>query len=163
MIDRELLPVATPTRTRRMLGELLRPHRTRAVLAVTALAGGAAAGLLVAPLLGRIIDLVVDGGGPEAVTWPAVGLVGVAVVQGLLATLGVAQTAQVGEVVLARLRERLVDRALGLPLDRIEAAGAGDLGSRVTEDVVQVGEAVREGVPALARYGLIIGGRILSR
>ncbi|MGD9987232.1 ABC transporter ATP-binding protein [Pseudonocardia sp.] len=139
-----------------MLGELLRPHRTRAVLAVTALAGGAAAGLLVAPLLGRIIDLVVDGGGPDAVTWPAVGLVGVAVVQGLLAALGVAQTAQVGEVVLARLRERLVDRALGLPLERIEAAGAGDLGSRVTEDVAQVGEAVREGVPALARYGLII-------
>jgi len=156
LIDRELLPVATPTRTRRMLGELLRPHRARVVLAVTALAGGAAAGLLVAPLLGRIIDLVVDGGGPEAVTLPAVGLVGVAVVQGLLATLGVAQTAQVGEVVLARLRERLVERALGLPLDRIEAAGAGDLGSRVTEDVAQVGEAVREGVPALARYGLII-------
>jgi ATP-binding cassette subfamily C protein len=156
MTARVLLPVATPVRTRRMLGELLRPRRARATVALAALVGGAAVSLLTAPLLGWIIDLVVTGSGPDAVTWPAAGLVVVAVVQGLLAVLGVAQTARVGEAMLAELRERLVGRALGLPLEQIEAAGAGDLGSRVTEDVAQVGEAVREGVPALARYGLVI-------
>src|SRR5690606_30509272 len=156
MSARALLPVATPARTLQVLRELLRPRRTRAAVAFAALVGGAAAGLLTAPLLGLIIDLVASGAGPDAVTWPAVGLVAVAVAQGLLAALGVAQTAQVGEEMLAQLRERLVDRALGLPLERIEAAGAGDLGSRVTEDVAQIGEAVREGVPALARYGLVI-------
>ncbi|GAA4701810.1 ABC transporter ATP-binding protein [Pseudonocardia yuanmonensis] len=155
-MSRVLLPVATPARTRRVVGELLRPHRVRAAVALAALAGGAAASLLTAPLLGRIIDLVAQGAGPDAVTVPVVGLVLAALAQGLLAVLGIAQTARVGEVVLARLRERLVDRALGQPLARIEAAGAGDLGSRVTEDVAQVGEAVREGVPTLARYGLLV-------
>ncbi len=156
MSGRELLPVASPARIRVVLAGLLRPHRARTGLAVLALAAGAAAGLAVPPLLGRVIDLVAGGAGPDAVTLPAVLLVVVAVVQGLLAVLGVAQTARVGEVVLAALRERLVERTLGLPLERIEGAGAGDIGSRVTEDVAQVGEAVREGVPALARYGLVI-------
>ncbi|MCE3554388.1 ABC transporter ATP-binding protein/permease [Pseudonocardia sp. RS11V-5] len=156
MSGRALLPVATPARIRVVVGTLLRPHRGRAVLAVVALAGGAGAGLLVPPLLGWIIDLVTAGAGPDAMTRPAALLVAVAVAQGLLAVLGVAQTARVGEIVLAALRERLVERTLGLPLERIEAAGAGDIGSRVTEDVAQVGEAVREGVPALARYGLVI-------
>jgi len=156
MSARDLLPVAPPARIRAVLAGLLRPHRGRVAVAVAALAAGSAAGLTVPPLLGRIIDLVAGGAGPDAVTLPAVLLVVAAVVQGLLAVLGVAQTARVGEVVLAALRERLVARTLGLPLERIENAGAGDIGARVTEDVAQVGEAVREGVPALARYGLVI-------
>jgi ATP-binding cassette subfamily C protein len=62
----------------------------------------------------------------------------------------------VGEHVLAELRERFAARALGLPLARIEDAGAGDLVSRVTSDVSVVGEAVREAVPEFARSALVI-------
>ncbi|WP_214364514.1 ABC transporter ATP-binding protein [Pseudonocardia sp. H11422] len=155
-MSRELLPVADGSRTRAAIGELLRPHRVRAGLAVAALVAGAAVSLLAAPLLGRIVDLVVAGSPPDAVTGPVLLLVAVAVVQGLLAVLGIALVARVGEGMLATLRERFVARALGLPLERIEQAGSGDLTSRVTADVSLVGEAVRDAVPEFARAGLII-------
>lgn len=153
---RDLLPVATGPRIRGALAGLLRPHRGQAVVALLALVAGAASGLLTAPLLGQIVDIVASRQGASAVTAPVLLLVAVAVVQGLLAVLGVALVARVGEGMLAELRERFVARVLGLPLDRIEAAGAGDLTSRVTADVALVGEAVREAVPEFARAALVI-------
>ncbi|MHA6794024.1 ABC transporter ATP-binding protein [Pseudonocardia bannensis] len=155
-MTRELLPVADGARSRAAIGELLRPYRVRAGFAVAALVAGAAVSLLAAPLLGRIVDLVVTGGPPDAVTGPVLLLVAVAIVQGLLAVLGIALVARVGEGMLATLRERFVARALGLPLERIEQAGSGDLTSRVTADVSLVGDAVREAVPEFARAALII-------
>jgi ATP-binding cassette, subfamily C, bacterial len=154
--SRALLPVASHPRLRRALGELLRPHRIRAAAAAVALVASAAVSLLAAPLLGRIVDLVAQGEPPGAITGPALLLVAVALGQGLLAVLGIALVARVGESMLAELRERFVSRALGLPLEQIEAAGSGDLTSRVTADVSLVGEAVREAVPQFARAALII-------
>jgi len=151
-----LLPIATGRRLRAVLGELLRPHRARAALALIALVAGAGVSVLTAPLLGRIIDLVAQGEPADTVTGPVLLLVVVALGQGLLAVLGIALVARVGESMLAELRERFVSRALGLPLERIEEAGSGDLTSRVTADVSLVGEAVREAVPDIARSGLVI-------
>ncbi|GAY11026.1 ABC transporter ATP-binding protein [Pseudonocardia sp. N23] len=153
---RTLLPVASGTEVRAALAALVQPFRLRALAALAALVAGAAVSLVTAPLLGRIVDLVVDGRGPDAVTTPVLVLVAVALVQGLLAVLGVALVARVGENMLADLRERFVQRALGLPLQRIESAGAGDLTSRASEDVALVGEAVREAVPEFARAALTI-------
>jgi ATP-binding cassette, subfamily C, bacterial len=153
---RELLPVATAGHTRAALGGLVRPLRGRATVAVLTLVASAACSVLAAPLLGRIVDLVVAGAPPDAVTGPALLLAAVALAQGLLAVLGIAVVARVGENVLAGLRERFVARALGLPLERIEAAGSGDLTSRVTADVSLVGEAVREAVPEFVRSALVI-------
>ena len=153
---RELLPVATTRHTVEALRALIRPHRVRAVLALLALVAGAAVTLLTAPLLGLIVDLVVDGAPPDAVTAPVIALAAIAPVHGVLAGLGVALVARVGEDMLAGLRERFGARALGLPLERIEAAGSGDLTSRVTADVTLVGEAVREAVPEFARSALVI-------
>ncbi|MBW0101283.1 ABC transporter ATP-binding protein [Pseudonocardia sp. KRD291] len=141
---------------RAVLRELVAPQRSRAVLALVMLVGGAAVSLLTAPLLGRIVDIVAQRRGADAVTGPVLGLVGVALGQGLLAVLGVALVARVGETMLARLRERFVDRALHLPLERLERAGSGDLTSRVTDDVSVVGEAVREALPEFARAALLI-------
>lgn len=154
--SRALLPVATGKRLRAALAELVRPHRARATAALAALVAGAAVSLLVAPLLGRIVDLVVQGAPADAVNGPVSLLVAVALGQGLLAVLGLALVARVGENMLADLRERFVSRALGLPLERIEAAGSGDLTSRVTADVSLVGDAVRDAVPEFARSGLVI-------
>ena len=151
-----MLPIATGRRLRAVLGELLRPHRARASLAFIALVAGAGVSVLTAPLLGRIIDLVAQGEPADTVTGPVLLLVVVALGQGLLAVLGIALVARVGESMLAELRERFVSRALGLPLERIEEAGSGDLTSRLTADVSLVGEAVREAVPDIARSGLVI-------
>ncbi|MFG3395713.1 MULTISPECIES: ABC transporter ATP-binding protein [Streptomyces] len=152
----ELLPIATPARTRAALRTLIRPDRGLALTGLGILVAATAVGLLVQPLLGRIVDIVADGRPAGGLTLPVVLLVAVAVVQGLTTTLGLTRIARLGETVLARLRERFVERALNLPADRLERAGAGDLTARVTGDVARVAEAVRSALPEMARSVLAI-------
>ncbi|MBV7243480.1 ABC transporter ATP-binding protein [Streptomyces sp. MW-W600-10] len=152
----ELLPVATPARTRAALRALIRPDRGLALTGIGVLVAATAVGLLVQPLLGRIVDIVADGRPAADLTLPVVLLVAVAAVQGLTTTIGLTRVARLGETVLARLRERFVERALNLPADRLERAGAGDLTARVTGDVVRVAEAVRSALPEMARSVLAI-------
>ncbi|MEU0359313.1 ABC transporter ATP-binding protein [Streptomyces cyaneofuscatus] len=152
----ELLPIATGARTRAALRTLIRPDRGRAIVGLGVLVGATAVGLLVQPLLGRIVDIVADGRPADALTLPVVLLLVVAVVQGVTTTLGLTQVARLGETVLARLREQFIERALQLPADRLERAGAGDLTARVTGDVARVAEAVRSALPEMARSVLAI-------
>ncbi|MFB6652098.1 ABC transporter ATP-binding protein [Streptomyces microflavus] len=152
----ELLPIASGARTRAALRTLIRPDRGRALLGLGVLVGATAVGLLVQPLLGRIVDIVADGRPADALTLPVVLLLVVAVVQGVTTTLGLTQVSRLGETVLARLREQFVERALQLPADRLERAGAGDLTARVTGDVARVAEAVRSALPEMARSVLAI-------
>lgn len=155
-MTRELLPIASGRRTLTVVGGLLRLHWGLTVAAAVALLGATSAGLLTAPLLGRIVDIVVQRQGSGALTWPIVLLVVVAVVYGVLTALGVSLVGRLGEHVVAALRERFVEHALRLPLDELERAGSGDLTSRVTSDVTMVTKVVRDAVPALARAGLTI-------
>ncbi|MEJ2885647.1 ABC transporter ATP-binding protein [Actinomycetospora aeridis] len=154
--ERSILPVAGARAVRIAVGRLLRGRRGVLGLGLAALVASAVAGTLVPPLLGQIVDVVVDRRGADAVTGPVLGLVGAALAQGLLAVVGMAGIARAGEEVLADLRERFVARALGLPLARLEQAGAGDLTSRVTSDLALVGDAVRQAVPDMARGALVI-------
>jgi ATP-binding cassette, subfamily C, bacterial len=121
-----------------------------------ALFAATAIGLATAPLLGRIVDVVAERQGASAITIPVLFLVIVAIGQGAFMAAGTGLVAQLGEKVLARLRERFVDRALHLPLERVERAGSGDLTSRVTDDVTVIAEAVRTALPAMARASLTI-------
>lgn len=151
-----LLPVATAARTRAAVAELLRPQRSLVLTALAVMVGSTAVGLLVQPLLGRIVDLAADRASVDAITTTATLLVAVAVAQGVTAGFGLSLVSRLGETTLARLRERFVERALGLPLERIEKAGAGDLTARVTADVSLIAEAVRGALPELARSLLTI-------
>ncbi|MFD7434058.1 ABC transporter ATP-binding protein [Streptomyces sp. NPDC059861] len=151
-----LLPVATPARTRAAVAELLRPQRPLALTAFAVMVASTAVGLLVQPLLGRIVDLAADRGSVDAVTTTAALLLAVAVAQGVTAGFGLSLISRLGETTLARLRERFVERALGLPLERVERAGAGDLTARVTADVSLIAEAIRNALPELARSLLTI-------
>ncbi|MFC5801998.1 ABC transporter ATP-binding protein [Streptomyces formicae] len=151
-----LLPVATPARTRAAVAELVRPQRRLALAAFTVMVGSTAVGLLVQPLLGRIVDLAAGRGSVDAITAAGALLVAVAVAQGATSGLGLSLVSRLGETALARLRERFVERALDLPLERVEKAGAGDLTARVTADVSLIAEAVRNALPELARSLLTI-------
>lgn len=154
--ERELLPTATPARTRAAVRELLRPHRALAVCGAAVMVAATAVGLLTQPLLGHIVDLVTDRSPAGSLTLPVVLLVLVAVAQGVATALGMSLVSRLGETVLAELRERFVERALSLPLDRLERAGSGDLNARVTRDVSRVAEAIRTALPELVRSGLSI-------
>ena len=61
------------------------------------------------------------------------------------------------ELVLADLREEVVDRALAVPLDDVERAGTGDLVARACGDVDAVSEAIRAAVPEILASALLIG------
>ncbi|MFI6284241.1 ABC transporter ATP-binding protein [Streptomyces sp. NPDC051018] len=153
---RALLPVASGPRTRAAVGELLRPHRLLALGGFTVTVLATAVGLLTQPLLGRIVDIAADGRPVGALTSTVLLLAAVALAQGLATGLGLSLISRLGETVLARLRERFVERALGLPLEQIERAGSGDLTARVTGDVSVVADGVRTALPELARSLLAI-------
>ncbi|MFD4599964.1 ABC transporter ATP-binding protein [Streptomyces sp. NPDC058464] len=154
--ESDLLPTATPARTRAAVRELLRPDRKLAAAGFGAMALATAVGLLTQPLLGHIVDVVTEHRSPDALTWPVLALAGVAAVQGVTTALGMSLVSRLGETALARLRELFVERALSLPLERLERAGSGDLNARVTRDVSRVADAVRTALPELARSGLSI-------
>ncbi|MEU9347333.1 ABC transporter ATP-binding protein [Streptomyces sp. NPDC048278] len=154
--ESHLLPTATPARTRAAVRELLRPDRKLAVAGFGTMVIATAVGLLTQPLLGHIVDVVTEHRSPDALTWPVLALAGVAAVQGVSTALGMSLVSRLGETALARLRELFVERALSLPLERLERAGSGDLNARVTRDVSRVADAVRTALPELARSGLSI-------
>ncbi|WP_043617908.1 ABC transporter ATP-binding protein [Nonomuraea candida] len=155
-MTRELLPTASPARTLAAVRQIVRPHRRAAVAGFGLLVVATSVGLLIQPLLGRIVDLVAARQPAGALVTPAALLVLAGLVQGALTAWGLTQVARLGETALADLRERFVERALSLPLERAERAGSGDLTSRVTGDVARVAEAVRSALPALARSLLSI-------
>jgi len=156
------LPVADAARCRQVLRDLLRPQRGAALVGLAALLVATAAGLLVPPLLGRIVDVVAGHRPDTGLTRPVAGIALAALIQGLLTPIGLTRVAAAGETVLAGLRERFLERALLLPPDRVEQAGSGDLTSRVTTDVTRISEAVREAVPDFVRAGLTIALTLLA-
>ncbi|MFF1956199.1 ABC transporter ATP-binding protein [Streptomyces sp. NPDC058220] len=163
--ERELLPTADGARTLAVVRGLLRRHRLLTVGAVTVLVLGTGTGLMTAPLLGHIVDLVVDERGAAALTVPMLLLLTVAVARAVATALGKSLVARLGETVLADLRERFIARALRLPLERVEQAGSGDLTSRVTGDVTLIAKAVRQALPefvgAFLTIVLTLGGLAL--
>lgn len=156
------LPVASTAQTRAALFAMVRAQRGLAVLTLVVLVAATVSGLAAAPLLGRIVDLVVVRADPAAFVTPTVLITAAAVAGGALTATGTGLLSRLGEGMLATLRERFVLRALELPLEQVEAAGSGDLTARVTEDVAVVSDAVNEAIPELGRAALGIGLTLLA-
>lgn len=136
-----LLPVAPGRDVARYAWHVVarRPWLAFAVAAATVAASLATLSGPVA--VGWIVDAVVSNEGPRALVAPLALLGGGAVVAGAA---GWASGALLAAMVLppvGGLREDVIDAALRLPIDRLEAAGAGDLVSRTTGDVEQVTDA----------------------
>ncbi|MGW6819373.1 ABC transporter ATP-binding protein [Streptomyces sp. NPDC055005] len=144
---RAILPVATGGQTLAAVAELLRGRRLQALTAAAVLTLGTGIGLLTAPILGRMVDLVAAHRGAGSLTVPMILLLAVAVGRGAATALGSSLVARLGETVLAGVRERFIERALNLPLERVEQAGSGDLTSRVTGDVTLITRVVRQALP----------------
>lgn len=154
--QRDLLPIATASQTLAAVRTLLRDHRLLAAGALTVLVTGTGISLLTSSLLGHLVDVVAEQRGADALTLPTVLLIVVAVTSATASAIGGFLVSRLGETVLASLREKFVERALLLPLERVERAGSGDLTSRVTGDVTQITRAVRLALPEFARSALTI-------
>lgn len=147
------LPVADRSAVRRAVaGLLVRDRRAAAVVLV--LHGAAAIAGLGAPwLLGRIVDEVGAGAGVAAVDRLALAIVGCVLAQFVLSRYAQFAAHRLGERSVARLREEFVSRTLALPVSVVERAGIGDLSTRSSVDVANVGVTVRDVVPTIAVAG----------
>lgn len=144
------LPVADARAVRAEVLRSLRGQGLRLLAVVVTMVVGAALGLVAPWALGRTVDTVLDDGSARDI-WQ-LGLAMVAAAAGFAAftALGVVLSSRLFETALARLREKMFATSVGLPLERVERSGSGDLISRATDDVDEVSSAIGTVVPALS-------------
>nr|MDT0660422.1 ABC transporter ATP-binding protein [Micromonospora sp. DSM 115978] len=143
------LPIAPPGQTWAVLWAEMRKLPGAVVVAVLVVLAASAAGLVPPWVLGRFVDDLSQHPVGADLTGPVALIAGAALVGGVLTGFGAVLVARVGETVLARLRERVMDRALHLPTTALERFGTGDLLSRVGDDVSIVTTAIATTGPAL--------------
>lgn len=146
---RTLLPVADRHDTTRVAWRTLRPHRVPLALAATCFTVVGACGVVAPWMLGRIVDVVESDGPGDDVVVAAVVIVVAAVLGGLFTAASQLFLARAAAPALADLREEVLDRTLHLHPATIERAGAGDVLSRVGDDVRKLTESIDEAVPLL--------------
>ena len=147
LIPDTTLPVATGPQLRAHLGTLFRRHRRGFLVALGLHCAAAAAGLVAPRLLGEIVEAVQRGASTDHVDLLAATIAAALVVQTLLTRAARYRSYVLGEDVLAQTREDFVDAALALPLSTVESAGSGDLLTRTSRDVDQLGWSVRWAIP----------------
>lgn len=150
------LPVASTRETRAATWRLLRERRGRLAATSSVLLLAAVCGLATPALLGVLVDQVVDGAQTSVLVAVAVGLLGAGLATAALGMVGRVMLAQLCESALADLREDVLDAALALPVARVEAAGSGDVVSRVSGDVEAVSDAITGVLPAFTSAALTI-------
>jgi ABC-type multidrug transport system fused ATPase/permease subunit len=148
-VTRHLLPIASRRDTTRLAASLLRAHRRPLAASALAFVLVGLAGLVAPWVLGRIVDTVTAEGEASSVLRGVLLIVAASVVAGIGTSLSVTYLARAGEPALADLRERALDRALHLDSIRLEEAGAGDLLSRMGDDVRSVADSLTRIVPLL--------------
>lgn len=120
------------------------------LLIVIIMTAAAAAGLVLPLALGRVVDAVTEGRSTSYLGAIAVLIIAATVLQAVLSGLGIIVSARFFDRLVARLRERLVERALGLPQTVIERAGTGDLLTRAGDDITNVSQALSAVLPTFS-------------
>lgn len=150
-------PTATGAEVRQEVSRQLRDlpqARLRFWLSVVVLSLGAAASMAVPILLGRVVDVVLEGGTGILQIGVLVSLAAVA--SAALNAAGFYILSTVAERAIANLREDMVDTALHLPTHRVEEAGSGDLLSRATDDVAELSSSISEALPAVTSAAFVL-------
>jgi ABC-type multidrug transport system fused ATPase/permease subunit len=140
-------------RSRRLLGELLRPHRRTVALTATAIVIASLAALAGPWLIGVAIDsgippLFASGNAAPLLTIAALFAVTV-VLQALATRTFVTLTGRFGQAVVLELRRRLFAHMLRLPVSFHESYTSGRVISRQTSDVDAISELFDEGLDGL--------------
>ena len=145
--SQQVLPVATTRQVGRYAVALLRQY-PRAVWLAAGLHGAAALAALAGPrLLGNLVEAVETGTTVGEVDRTIALLALFLVLQTVLTRYARFVSFTLGERVLAELREDFVENTLALPVGVVESAGSGDLLTRNSRDVEQLGWSVRWALP----------------
>ncbi|MEV0269662.1 ABC transporter ATP-binding protein [Hamadaea sp. NPDC050747] len=146
---RKGLPVADRKTVWRETAELTKREKKVVTGAVALHVVAAIAGLGGPYLVGRIVNVVSDGGGASDVDKMALAVGVCVLIQVLVSRQAQYIGHRFGERANAKLREDFVARTLALPVSAVERAGTGDLATRSSVDVATVGNTVRTVVPTL--------------
>lgn len=143
-------PVAGAGETLRELRHLMRGRGRMLWAPVAVLIAAAWCGVLVPRYMGQVVDVVNEHGTTGDLWNLAARMVAAVVVGAILSAVGFVMAARLAESAIAEIREDMVSTTLGLPVERVERAGTGDVVSRGTDDVAQVSEAVTSILPIAA-------------
>jgi ABC transporter fused permease/ATP-binding protein len=143
------------------LGEVLRPHTGRFVLATVALIAGGAIGLAYPQAVRFAIDQGVTEGASGVLDLVVLGLLGLFVVHAGLTWLRHYLMSWLGERAVAELRQRVFARVLGLEPSWFHARSSGELVGRLASDVAVVESIVGSELSMALRNGLTVLGGIV--
>ncbi|KRF18912.1 multidrug ABC transporter ATP-binding protein [Nocardioides sp. Soil797] len=143
----QVLPVAGTREVRAYAVSIARNHPRMLWLALGLHALAAVAALAAPRLLGQLVESVEKGTTVSHVNTVALLLAGFLLVQTVLTRQARYVSQSLGEEVLAELREDFVENTLALPVGVVESAGSGDLLTRTSRDVDQLGWSVRWAMP----------------
>ncbi|GAB3654483.1 ABC transporter ATP-binding protein [Nocardioides korecus] len=141
------LPVADTPAVRRYVRALARRHPRILGGALVLHLLAALAGLAAPRLLGDLVQSVEQGTTTGHVDRIVMVLAAFLLAQTVLTRYARYVSQVLGEQVLAELREDFVAHTLSLPIGTVEAAGSGDLLTRTSRDVDQLGWSVRFALP----------------
>src|SRR3954468_9631203 len=153
-------------RSRRLLGELLRPHRRALWLLLATITVQNLAWLAGPFLIGVGIDHAVPAlldGDPWPLVWTTAAMVGAAALDTVLRFVFLTRTGRVGQAVLLTLRRRVFRHVQQLPLAFHERYTSGKTISRLTSDVEALAELFDEGLDGLltALFSVLTIGVVL--
>jgi len=137
------------TRKLRKLLVLLRPYRGRVILMFIALTLATAAALAPPYLLGRAIDVGIDGKDLNALTWITIAFVAAAAINFGGTYAQTYLTGWVGQRALADLRRRIFAHLQTLSIGFYSRNRSGVLISRLTNDVQALDSLVTDGIVTL--------------
>jgi len=138
-----ILPIASGRATAAAFGRKLRRYPLLGLTSVLVSAAASGSAVMVPILLGRLVDLVADRGSTGSLLGIAAWTLAAGLSAAVLTGAGRWLVAEWGVRACADLREEVLDHALRMDAARLEAAGSGDVASRVTDDVEQVTDATQ--------------------
>ena len=141
------LPVSSGREVRRYAGRLARRHPRTLAVALTLHVLAALTGLAAPALLGGLVQAVDQGTTSGHVDRIVAALAVFLILQTAFTRYARYVSQSLGEEVLADLREDFVENTLALPVGVVESAGSGDLLTRTSRDVDQLGWSVRWALP----------------
>jgi len=146
----------------------VRPWRGRFALALAALVVSMTFGLMFPLLVGHLVDAALPSIAPLPGTWRpdvntvALLLVGTLAVQAVLTFFYSYAFNFVGENAVARLRRRLYETLIGLPMKFFGEHRVGELTSRLSSDLTLVGDTLTGTIPQALRQTIMLLGGVIA-
>ncbi|WP_186628750.1 ABC transporter ATP-binding protein [Rhodococcus sp. BP22] len=162
MTTPELLPIATGKRSWVYLSSEIRAQRGLALLTLAISAVSAAMSLIPVYVFGVLVDRVTEGAPTSTIVSVVVVITTAAVIGGIFTALSTYMISKLGERTLATLRERVLRRALHLPIGTLERVGKGDLLSRVGDDVAVMAKSIGEVIPNIVSAILLVSLSVVA-